>query len=57
MGRDSIADIITSIRNVDMNREGTIRITSTNIAENIIKILLREGFIESESYSMNMISI
>nr|YP_009414679.1 30S ribosomal protein S8 [Paeonia ludlowii]ASO75544.1 30S ribosomal protein S8 [Paeonia ludlowii]QNO34000.1 30S ribosomal protein S8 [Paeonia delavayi]WKV26485.1 ribosomal protein S8 [Paeonia ludlowii] len=47
MGRDTIADIITSIRNADINRKGTVRIVSTNIAENIVKILLREGFIEN----------
>nr|YP_009490208.1 ribosomal protein S8 [Itea chinensis]AWH11650.1 ribosomal protein S8 [Itea chinensis] len=47
MGRDTIADIITSIRNADMNRKGTVRIVSTNLTENIVKILLREGFIEN----------
>nr|YP_010014259.1 ribosomal protein S8 [Thulinella chrysantha]QOI12766.1 ribosomal protein S8 [Thulinella chrysantha] len=47
MGRDTIADIITSIRNADMNRKGTVRIASTNITDNIVKILLREGFIEN----------
>nr|YP_010928905.1 ribosomal protein S8 [Ginoria nudiflora]WKK47937.1 ribosomal protein S8 [Ginoria nudiflora] len=47
MGRDTIADIITSIRNADMNRKGTVRIASTNITENIVKLLLREGFIEN----------
>nr|YP_009570056.1 ribosomal protein S8 [Myricaria paniculata]YP_009745740.1 ribosomal protein S8 [Myricaria prostrata]YP_010268406.1 ribosomal protein S8 [Myricaria squamosa]YP_010715221.1 ribosomal protein S8 [Myricaria laxiflora]YP_010715308.1 ribosomal protein S8 [Myricaria rosea]YP_010715397.1 ribosomal protein S8 [Myricaria wardii]QBC68485.1 ribosomal protein S8 [Myricaria paniculata]QIH30265.1 ribosomal protein S8 [Myricaria prostrata]QJD22507.1 ribosomal protein S8 [Myricaria laxiflora]UIG86613.1 len=47
MGRDTIADIITSIRNADMNRKGTVRIAYTNMTENIVKILLREGFIES----------
>nr|YP_009660038.1 ribosomal protein S8 [Lagerstroemia villosa]QCR99931.1 ribosomal protein S8 [Lagerstroemia villosa] len=47
MGRDTIADIITSIRNADMNRKGTVQIASTNITENIVKILLREGFIEN----------
>nr|YP_010927813.1 ribosomal protein S8 [Cuphea arenarioides]WKK46845.1 ribosomal protein S8 [Cuphea arenarioides] len=47
MGRDTIADIITSIRNADMNRKGTVRISSTNITENIVKILLQEGFIEN----------
>nr|YP_009642503.1 ribosomal protein S8 [Lumnitzera racemosa]QCF40427.1 ribosomal protein S8 [Lumnitzera racemosa]UIS00539.1 ribosomal protein S8 [Lumnitzera racemosa] len=47
MGRDTISDIITSIRNADMNRKGTVRIASTNITENIVKILLREGFIEN----------
>nr|QGQ56187.1 ribosomal protein S8 [Monimopetalum chinense] len=47
MGRDTLADIINSLRNADMNRKGTIRITFTNITKNIIKILLREGFIEN----------
>nr|YP_010559936.1 ribosomal protein S8 [Euphorbia bisglobosa]UED21537.1 ribosomal protein S8 [Euphorbia bisglobosa] len=47
MGRDPIAEIITSIRNADMNRKGIVRIAATNITENIIKILLREGFIEN----------
>ena len=28
MGKDTIADIITSIRNADMNRKGTIQIGS-----------------------------
>nr|QKK51724.1 ribosomal protein S8 [Atacama nivea] len=47
MGKDTIADIITSIRNADMNRKGTVRIGSTNITESIVKILLRAGFIEN----------
>nr|YP_009454837.1 ribosomal protein S8 [Alnus japonica]YP_009454922.1 ribosomal protein S8 [Alnus alnobetula subsp. maximowiczii]YP_009455007.1 ribosomal protein S8 [Alnus nitida]YP_009455092.1 ribosomal protein S8 [Alnus orientalis]YP_009455177.1 ribosomal protein S8 [Alnus rubra]YP_009542460.1 ribosomal protein S8 [Alnus nepalensis]YP_009559858.1 ribosomal protein S8 [Alnus cremastogyne]YP_010319182.1 ribosomal protein S8 [Alnus formosana]AUG61009.1 ribosomal protein S8 [Alnus alnobetula subsp. crispa] len=47
MGKDTIADIITSIRNADMNRKGTVRILSTNITENLVKILLREGFLEN----------
>nr|YP_010187493.1 ribosomal protein S8 [Eutrema yungshunense]QZH78820.1 ribosomal protein S8 [Eutrema yungshunense] len=47
MGKDTIADIITSIRNADMNRKGTVRIGSTNITESIVKILLREGFIKN----------
>nr|UXP75100.1 ribosomal protein S8 [Cotinus coggygria var. cinereus]UXP75187.1 ribosomal protein S8 [Cotinus coggygria var. cinereus] len=47
MGKDTIADIITSIRNADMDRKGTVRIASTNITENIVKILLREGFLEN----------
>lgn len=34
MGRDTIADIITSIRNADMERKGTVRIASTHITEN-----------------------
>nr|AKZ24132.1 ribosomal protein S8 [Symphoricarpos occidentalis] len=47
MGRDTIADIITSIRNANMDRKRVVRIASTNITENIVKILLREGFIEN----------
>nr|YP_009563438.1 30S ribosomal protein S8 [Bruinsmia styracoides]QAV59046.1 30S ribosomal protein S8 [Bruinsmia styracoides] len=47
MGRDTIAEIITSIRNADMDRKRVVRIASTNIAENVVKILLREGFIEN----------
>nr|CAI2546896.1 ribosomal protein S8 [Spirodela intermedia] len=47
MGRDTIAEIITSIRNAEMNKKGTVRIASTNITENIVKILLQEGFIEN----------
>uniref|UniRef100_A0A2L1D811 Small ribosomal subunit protein uS8c n=1 Tax=Diospyros flavocarpa TaxID=413744 RepID=A0A2L1D811_9ERIC len=47
MGRDTIAEIITSIRNADMDRKRVVRIASTNITENIVKILLREGFIEN----------
>nr|QFQ47498.1 ribosomal protein S8 [Ochthocharis bornensis] len=47
MGRDTIADVITSIRNADMNRKGMVQIESTNITENIVKMLLREGFLEN----------
>ncbi|MBE2321198.1 30S ribosomal protein S8 [Solirubrobacter sp. CPCC 204708] len=47
MSKDTIANILTSIRNADMNKKRTVRIPYTNITENIIKILLREGFIEN----------
>ena len=47
MGKDTIADIITSIRNADMDRKETVRIPYTNMTENIVKILLREGFLEN----------
>ncbi|KAJ8749216.1 hypothetical protein K2173_018690 [Erythroxylum novogranatense] len=47
MGKDTITDIITSIRNTDMDRKGTVRIASTNITKNLTKILLKEGFIEN----------
>nr|WOL38362.1 ribosomal protein S8 [Utricularia gibba]BDG00599.1 ribosomal protein S8 [Utricularia gibba subsp. exoleta]BDG00612.1 ribosomal protein S8 [Utricularia gibba subsp. exoleta]BDG00614.1 ribosomal protein S8 [Utricularia gibba subsp. exoleta] len=47
MGRDTIAEIITSIRNADMDKKRMVRIESTNIGENIVQILFREGFIEN----------
>ena len=47
MSKDTIANILTSIRNADMNKKRTVRIPYTNITENILKILLREGFIEN----------
>nr|YP_010600395.1 ribosomal protein S8 [Cyclamen hederifolium]WAL06070.1 ribosomal protein S8 [Cyclamen hederifolium]WAL06154.1 ribosomal protein S8 [Cyclamen hederifolium]WAL06238.1 ribosomal protein S8 [Cyclamen hederifolium]WAL06322.1 ribosomal protein S8 [Cyclamen hederifolium]WAL06406.1 ribosomal protein S8 [Cyclamen hederifolium] len=47
MSRDIIADILTSIRNADMDKKRVLRIASANITENIVKILLREGFIEN----------
>lgn len=47
MGKDTIADIITLIRNADMNRKRTVQIPLTNIIENIVQILLREGFVEN----------
>ncbi|KAM4072151.1 hypothetical protein ACB094_11G115600, partial [Castanea mollissima] len=47
MDKDTIADIITSVRNAEMNRKGIVRIPSTNITENLVKILIREGFIKN----------
>ena len=47
MSKDTLADTITSIRNADMDKKGTVRIVSTNMTEHIVKILLREGFIEN----------
>ncbi|KAM4072130.1 hypothetical protein ACB094_11G113900 [Castanea mollissima] len=47
MDKVTIADIITSIHNAEMNRKGIVRIPSTNITENLVKILLREDFIEN----------
>nr|YP_009558904.1 ribosomal protein S8 [Corallorhiza bentleyi]YP_009559023.1 ribosomal protein S8 [Corallorhiza striata var. involuta]QBA90857.1 ribosomal protein S8 [Corallorhiza bentleyi]QBA91049.1 ribosomal protein S8 [Corallorhiza striata var. involuta] len=47
MGKDIIADIITSIRNADIDQKGRVQIVSTNITKSIVKILLREGFIEN----------
>nr|YP_009406873.1 ribosomal protein S8 [Trematolobelia kauaiensis]ASA39393.1 ribosomal protein S8 [Trematolobelia kauaiensis] len=47
MAKDTIADILTSIRNAEMNTKRVIRIAFTNLSESLVKILLREGFIEN----------
>nr|YP_009568956.1 ribosomal protein S8 [Physena sessiliflora]YP_009569465.1 ribosomal protein S8 [Physena madagascariensis]QBC68901.1 ribosomal protein S8 [Physena madagascariensis]QBC68977.1 ribosomal protein S8 [Physena sessiliflora] len=47
MSKDTIANLLTCIRNANINRKSTVRIESTNITEKIVKILLREGFIEN----------
>nr|AIN75517.1 ribosomal protein S8 [Campanula americana] len=47
MGKDTIADMLTSIRNAHMARKTVVRIAFTNISESIVKILLRENFIEN----------
>nr|UVH67331.1 ribosomal protein S8 [Eriocaulon decemflorum]UVH67671.1 ribosomal protein S8 [Eriocaulon decemflorum] len=47
MGKDTIANFITSIRNADMNQKRTVQVASTNLTKNIAEILLREGFIEN----------
>nr|YP_010471634.1 ribosomal protein S8 [Gastrodia uraiensis]UVG40992.1 ribosomal protein S8 [Gastrodia uraiensis] len=46
MGKDIIYKILTSIRNVDENKTRIVKIASTNITNNIIRILLQEGFIK-----------
>nr|AGZ90938.1 ribosomal protein S8 [Chamabainia cuspidata]AGZ90940.1 ribosomal protein S8 [Chamabainia cuspidata] len=47
MSKDTIAHLLTYIRNADINKKRTVRIPYTNVTESIIKILLREGFIEN----------
>nr|YP_009673809.1 ribosomal protein S8 [Cuscuta chapalana]QDF46507.1 ribosomal protein S8 [Cuscuta chapalana] len=47
MSIDTIADILTFIRNANMDGKKVVKIPSTNISENIIKLLLREGFLEN----------
>jgi small subunit ribosomal protein S8 len=47
VGKDTIADILTLIRNADMNGKRTVQIPLTNIIETIVKILLQEGFVEN----------
>nr|YP_009671415.1 ribosomal protein S8 [Passiflora obovata]QCX30690.1 ribosomal protein S8 [Passiflora obovata] len=47
MSKDTISDILTSIRNADMSGKGIVRIVSTNITRKLLKILLQEGFIQN----------
>nr|YP_010418991.1 ribosomal protein S8 [Elatostema parvum]AGZ91016.1 ribosomal protein S8 [Elatostema parvum var. parvum]USG52184.1 ribosomal protein S8 [Elatostema parvum] len=47
MSKDTIGNLLTYIRNADMNKKRRVRIPYTNMNENIVKILLREGFIEN----------
>ncbi|KAL4196640.1 hypothetical protein AMTRI_Chr04g247220 [Amborella trichopoda] len=47
MGKDTIVNIITCIRNADIDKKRMVRIASINITENIVKIILQEGFIAS----------
>nr|YP_010330712.1 ribosomal protein S8 [Pilea dolichocarpa]AGZ91087.1 ribosomal protein S8 [Lecanthus peduncularis]AGZ91090.1 ribosomal protein S8 [Lecanthus peduncularis]AGZ91093.1 ribosomal protein S8 [Lecanthus petelotii var. corniculata]UNY33851.1 ribosomal protein S8 [Pilea dolichocarpa] len=47
MSKYTIGNLLTYIRNADMNKKRTVRIPYTNTSENIVKILLREGFIEN----------
>ena len=42
MDKDTLANIITSKTNTDMERKGILPITSINITVNIIKILLQK---------------
>nr|YP_009403514.1 ribosomal protein S8 [Downingia elegans]ASA34706.1 ribosomal protein S8 [Downingia elegans] len=47
MAKDTIANILTSIRNAEMTTKRVVRIPFTNLSERLVKILLREGFIEN----------
>nr|YP_009193440.1 ribosomal protein S8 [Takakia lepidozioides]UPM51672.1 ribosomal protein S8 [Takakia lepidozioides] len=47
MGNDTIANMITSIRNANLGKTKTVQVPATNITRNIGKILLQEGFIEN----------
>ena len=47
MGNDTIANMITSIRNANLEKTKTVQIPATNITKNIGRILLQEGFIEN----------
>nr|YP_009628989.1 ribosomal protein S8 [Lewinskya incana]QBX99232.1 ribosomal protein S8 [Lewinskya incana] len=47
MSNDTIANMITSIRNANLEKTKTVQVPATNITRNIGKILLQEGFIEN----------
>nr|YP_009642835.1 ribosomal protein S8 [Reboulia hemisphaerica]QCP68461.1 ribosomal protein S8 [Reboulia hemisphaerica] len=47
MGNDTIANMITSIRNANLGKIKTIHVPATNITRNIAKILFQEGFIDT----------
>nr|YP_010188900.1 ribosomal protein S8 [Orthotrichum stellatum]QZJ47703.1 ribosomal protein S8 [Orthotrichum stellatum] len=47
MSNDTIANMITSIRNANLEKTKTVEVPATNITRNIGKILLQEGFIEN----------
>jgi len=46
MGNDTLANMITSIRNANLRQTKTVEILATNTNRSIAKILLNEGFIE-----------
>nr|AMD61970.1 ribosomal protein S8 [Tetraplodon fuegianus] len=47
MSNDTIANMITSIRNANLKKTKTVQVPATNITKNIGRILLQEGFIEN----------
>lgn len=47
MGNDTIANMITSIRNANLGKIKSVQVPATNITRNIAKILLQEGFIDN----------
>jgi small subunit ribosomal protein S8 len=47
MTTDTIADMLTRIRNANLAKHQIVQIPSTKVTRNIAKVLLAEGFIES----------
>nr|YP_003587751.1 ribosomal protein S8 [Lathyrus sativus]ADE43612.1 ribosomal protein S8 [Lathyrus sativus]AIK21278.1 ribosomal protein S8 [Lathyrus sativus] len=47
MNKDMIGNMFTLLRNADMNRKRIIPIPFTKMNENIVQILLRQGFLEN----------
>ena len=46
MSNDTIANMITSVRNANLGKIKTVQIPATDTTRDIAKILLQEGFIE-----------
>lgn len=47
MSNDTVADMITSIRNANLKKRETVKIPATNTNISLGKILLQEGFVEN----------
>ena len=47
MTTDTIADMLTRIRNANLAKHQIVQIPSTNVTRSITKVLLEEGFISS----------
>lgn len=47
MGNDTIANMITSVRNANLEKTKTVQVPATNITKSIGRILLQEGFIQN----------
>ena len=47
MTNDTIADMLTRIRNANLAKHQIVQIPSTNVTRSITKVLLEEGFISS----------
>lgn len=46
MSNDTIANMITSVRNANLGKIKTVQVPATDTTRDIAKILLQEGFIE-----------
>lgn len=47
MTNDTIADMLTRIRNANLAKHQIVQIPSTNVTRNVTKVLLEEGYIAS----------
>ena len=57
MGKDTISDMLTRIRNANLVKHQIVQLPDTKMSLAIVKILKEEGFIEDfETYNENQIS-